>query len=96
MPQKHTMGITMAKTKLWVILLIAALLSVASLTGCGKSAALEDLTGRYENVTRLTIDPANDGSSVWSPDGSKIAFVTGKVSEGKTDRGIYVIDVLGS
>lgn len=64
----------MAKSKIWAILLIAALLSVASLTGCGKSAALEDLTQRYENVTRLTTDPANDWNPVWSPDGSKILF----------------------
>lgn len=64
----------MAKGKLWVILLIAASLLVASLTGCSKSTALEDLTEHYENVTRLTTDPANDESPVWSPDGSKIFF----------------------
>jgi len=64
----------MAKSKLWVILLIAASLLMTSFTGCGKSAALEDLTQRYENVTRLTTDPANDRNPVWSPDGSKILF----------------------
>ena len=31
----------------------------------------------------------------WSPDGSKIAFVTGKARKGGLDRDIYVIDVPG-
>jgi len=76
----------MAKSKVSMILVITASLLMISFTGCGKREAaepiedltkLEDLTRLYENVTRLTTDPANDGSPVWSPDGSKIFFRQG-------------------
>ena len=35
---------------------------------------LENLTQRYENVIRLTTDPANDWIIEWSPDSSKMFF----------------------
>jgi serine/threonine-protein kinase len=43
-------------------------------------------------VTRLTDDPADDGSAVWSPDGTRIAFASNR--EGEYD--IYVMDADGS
>jgi len=67
----------MAKSKMLPILLIAVSLLVTSFAGCAKKEVaepIEDLTQRYENVTRLTTDPANDSNPVWSPDGSKILF----------------------
>ena len=69
----------MAESKVWMILLIAVSLLVTSFTGCGKREAaepIEDLTRLYENVTRLTTDPANDRNPVWSPDGSKVSVLT--------------------
>ncbi len=67
----------MAKSKMLPILLIAVSLLVTSFAGCAKKEVaepIEDLTQRYENVTRLTTDPANDRNPVWSPDGSKLLF----------------------
>ncbi len=84
----------MVKSKIWVVLLIAVSVSVASLAGCSKSAAaLEDLTERYENATRLTTDPANERNPVWSPDGKRIALSDIEIVEGRAYEHVYVIDV---
>jgi Tol biopolymer transport system component len=48
-----------------------------------------DSTG--ENSVRLTNNQIDDSSPAWSPDGSKIAYV----SERDQRRNIYVIDTLG-
>jgi len=54
----------MAKSKLFIILLAAALLLVASFAGCAKKEA----------VTALAATSADERYPVWSPDGSKIFF----------------------
>jgi TolB protein len=43
-------------------------------------------------LTRLTTDPAYDGSPAWSPDGSRIAFVSYRDGQGE----IYVMNADGS
>ncbi len=48
------------------------------------------------NEKQLTDTPKNWETGDWSPDGSKMAFAAGKVSEGKLNRDIYVIDVPAS
>ncbi|MBU4139744.1 MAG: hypothetical protein KJ729_07400 [Euryarchaeota archaeon] len=82
----------MAKGKLWIILLIAAILLAASVVlYMKKTQPLEDLTQRYENITRLTHYGDNIGT-VWSPDGSKLAFGW-TPNQQFTRSDIYLIDV---
>lgn len=50
-----------------------------------------DADGRRQ--TRLTTDPAHDGSAVWSPDGSKIAFISSRRGVGFE---IYLMNADGS
>ncbi len=45
-----------------------------------------------KNQTRLTNNPAYDGSATWSPDGKKIAFVSDR--DGNTE--IYIMDANGA
>ena len=71
-----------------VISIVALTLIAVVLTGCSKSG---DGT-----VTALANTSADERYPVWSPDGSKIAFDTGKVNDGKLSRDIYVIDVPAS
>ena len=59
----------------------------------GKDAGdlwLHDL--ERDERTRLTFDPADDTSPVFSPDGSRVAFVSSRKDKG----GIYVRDVRGA
>ena len=68
----------MANGKLLIILLIAAILLAASVVVyMKKTQPLEDLTQRYDYLTKLTFSGDNSGH-VWSPDGSKIFFIREK------------------
>jgi len=82
----------MAKGKLGIILLIAAIIIAASVVVyMKKTQPLEDLTQQYENIIRLTHSQDNY-RTVWSPDGSKLAFGwTPNVVGGRSD--IYLLDV---
>lgn len=87
----------MAKGKLWIILLIAAILLAASVVVyMKKTQPLEDLTQQYENIIRLTHSQDNY-RTIWSPDGSKIFFLRSDISfqNSSVERGksyIYVMD----
>jgi ABC-type glycerol-3-phosphate transport system permease component len=85
----------MAKGKLWIILLIAAILLAASVVVyMKKTQPLEDLTQQYENIIRLTHSQDNY-RTVWSSDGSKLAFGwTPNLVGYRSD--IYLIDVLAT
>ena len=91
----------MAKGKLWIILLIAAIIIAASVVVyMKKTQPLEDLTQQYENIIRLTHSQDNY-HTVWSPDGSKIFFLRSNISfqNSTVERGIsyiYVMDSDGS
>ncbi|MDP3105386.1 MAG: hypothetical protein Q8M95_12370 [Candidatus Methanoperedens sp.] len=91
----------MAKGKLWIILLIAAILLAASVVVyMKKTQPLEDLTQRYDYLTRLTHSGDNRGTA-WSPDGSKIFFRRSDISfqNSGIERGkshIYVMNSDGS
>jgi len=91
----------MAKGKLWIILLIAAIIIAASVVVyMKKTQPLEDLTQQYENIIRLTHSQDNY-RTVWSPDGSKIFFLRSDISflNSSVERGksyIYVMDSDGS
>ena len=75
-------------------------------TNCGKIVFVSDRDGNDEiytcnadgsNVTRLTNDPAWDKQPVWSPDGTKIAFVKNLLSSGfDPGNNIYVMNADGS
>jgi Tol biopolymer transport system component len=82
----------MAKGKLWIILLIGILLAAFVVVNMKKTQPLEDLTQRYDYVTRLTHSENNYGNSVWSPDGSNIFF---QIIEGDNTY-IYVMNSNGS
>lgn len=91
----------MAKGKLWIILLIAAILLAASVVVyMKKTQPLEDLTQRYDYLTRLT-HSGDNGGTVWSPDGSKIFFIRSDIffQNSGVERGksyIYVMNSDGS
>lgn len=82
----------MAKGKLWIILLIAAIIIAAYVAVyMKKMQPLEDLTLHNENIIRLTHSQDNY-RTVWSPEGSKLAFGwTPNAAGGRSD--IYLINV---
>lgn len=88
-------GIKMTKSKLWIIILIVAIILAASVvTYVKKTQPLEDLTQQYDYLTRLTNSGDNYGGSVWSPDGSKIFFKHSSVED--VNKYIYVMNPDGS
>ena len=79
---------TMAKGKLWIVLPINAFLLVTFFGGCGDKEPVGP-----GGITALAATSADERYPGCSPDGSKMAFVAGKVIPGGLDRDIYVIDV---
>ncbi len=59
-------------------------------SGCNYEIYVMDANGA--NQTRLTTDPAADGSPAWSPDGTKIVFDSARTADGD----IYSMNVDGT